>query len=90
MFVARSIKAIQIWRWPTSSVLIKLLNIIYFGEVFMYKHKGYARLQNLIARLTTRANDNHAAPDSDLYLFNLTFYFSYKLIPQILQPAVSE
>jgi len=56
----------------------------------MYKHKGYARLQNLIARLTTRANDNHAAPDSDLYLFNLTFYFSYKLIPQILQPAVSE
>lgn len=73
MFVARSIKAIQIWRWPTSSVLIKLLNIINFGIIIMYKYKGYARLQDLTARLTTRANDNHAAPDSDLYFFMLGF-----------------
>lgn len=39
----------------------------------MDKQKGYARLQDLTARLTTRANDNHAAPDSNLYFFILAF-----------------
>lgn len=29
------------------------------------KHMGCARLQDLTARLTTRANDSHAAPDTN-------------------------
>jgi len=56
----------------------------------IYKHKGYARLQDLTARLTTRTNDNHAVPDPDLYYFILVRSLFYNFVSQTPRFALSE